>query len=60
VAFPRDLLVEAEKDGLIGELSGELYSFVGACAQGRIRKEAPIWVERWKKAGIEALLLVPV
>jgi len=60
VAFPRDLLVEAEKDGLIGELSGELYSFVGACAQGRIRKEAPIWVERWRKAGIEALLLVPV
>lgn len=60
VAFPRALLVEAERDELIGRLSDELYSFVGACAQGRIRREAPGWVERWKTAGIEALLLVPV
>ena len=60
VAFPRDLLAEAEERGLIGRLSDEAYSFVGACAQGRIRNEAPDWVERWKHAGIEALLLVPV
>lgn len=60
VAFPRDLLVEAEADGLIGRLADEMYSFVGACAQGRVRREAPNWVERWKAAGIEALLLVPV
>lgn len=60
VAFPQTLLVEAERDGLIGELSDEMYSFVDACAQGRIRREAPEWVERWKSAGIEALLLVPV
>ena len=48
VAFPR------------GRLSDEAYSFVGACAQGRMRDEAPNWVEDWKRAGIEALLLVPV
>lgn len=60
VAFPRDLLVEAEEEGVIGRLADEMYSFVGACAQGRIRREAPSWVDRWKTAGIDALLLVPV
>lgn len=60
VAFPRALLIEAEEDGLIGGVSEDLYSFVGACAQGRIRNEAPAWVESWTKAGIEALFLVPV
>lgn len=60
VAFPQTLLIEAEREGLIGRLSDELYSFVGACAQGRIRREAPGWVERWRSAGIEVLLLVPV
>lgn len=60
VAFPQAHLIEAEKDGTIGRLSDEMYSFVGACAQGRIRREAPAWVDRWKKAGIDVLLLVPV
>jgi hypothetical protein len=60
VAFPRSALIDAEQDGRIGRLADELYSFVGACAQGRIRNEAPRWVERWKQAGIEALFLVPV
>lgn len=60
VALPRDLLVEAEAEGLLGRLSNDIYSFVGACAQGRVRRETPIWVDRWKTAGIEALLLVPV
>ncbi|MGF1617867.1 MAG: hypothetical protein ACFCU2_08700 [Acidimicrobiia bacterium] len=60
VAFPQALLAEAASEGLIGGLSDESYSFVGACAQGRIRREAPGWVERWKAARIEGLLLVPV
>lgn len=60
VAFPQALLLEAERDGLIGQLADESYSFVGACAQGRIRRETPGWVDRWKVSGIEALLLVPV
>ncbi|MEX0700157.1 MAG: glycine/sarcosine/betaine reductase selenoprotein B family protein [Acidimicrobiia bacterium] len=60
VAFPHTLLAEAAHEGLIGGLSDEFYSFVGACAQGRIRREAPGWVERWKAARIEGLLLVPV
>ena len=60
VAFPQGLLAEAERDGLIGGLADDSYSFVGACAQGRIKREAPGWVERWKAARIEGLLLVPV
>ena len=60
VAFPQTHLLEAEEDGTIGRLADEMYSFVGACAQGRIRREVPIWVDRWKAAGIDVLLLVPV
>ncbi len=60
VAFPRNLLVEAEAEGLIGRLADKMYSFVGACAQGRIRREARTWVDRWKSEEIGALLLVPV
>jgi hypothetical protein len=60
VAFPRTHLVEAEEDGLIGRLFDDLFSFVGACAQGRVRREAPGWVEHWRAAGIQALFLVPV
>jgi hypothetical protein len=59
-AFPMQHLIEAEKDGTIGRLADEMYSFVGACAQGRIRREAPTWVDRWKAVGIDVLLLVPV
>ena len=60
VAFPRSVLVEAEHAGRIGALAGTLYSFVGAVAQGRLRKVIPNWIERWKNDGVQALLLVPV
>lgn len=60
VAFPRDALVQLEGEGVIGALGDPAYSFVGACAQGRIRREAPTWVERWRERGFDALLLVPV
>lgn len=60
VAFPQAHLIDAEKDGIIGRLADEMYSFVGACAQGRIRRAAPAWVDLWKNAGIDVLLLVPV
>jgi len=60
VALPRSLLLEAEKDGRIGRLSSTVYSFVGACSQGRLRNELDNWIDGWKSAGIEALFLVPV
>lgn len=60
VALPRDLLIEAEKEGRIGRLADRMFSFVGACSQLRLRRDAGAWVERWREAGIEALFLVPV
>lgn len=60
VALPRDLLIEGEEEGRIGELAPTLFSFVGACAQGRLRKELDGWLKRWEAEGIEALFLVPV
>ena len=61
VTLPRDALVEAEREGAIGEFAETTYSFVGAAAQGRLRKHAlPGWVDEFHAAGLDALLLVPV
>lgn len=61
VTLPRDALAEAERDGVIGEFAETMYSFVGATAQGRLRKHAlPEWVEELESSGLDALLLVPV
>lgn len=60
VTLPLSTLRDAERDGRIGRLAATAYSFVGACSQGRLRKELDGWVERWKSAGVEALFLVPV
>ena len=61
VALPRDRLAEAAADGRIGEVSDRLYSFVGAAAQGRLRKQAaPEWVSQLQRDAVDAVLLVPV
>lgn len=60
VALPKDFLLDAEREGRIGRLARVVFSFVGACAQGRLRKELDGWFERWETQGIEALFLVPV
>ena len=60
VAFPAALLEEAAQDGRIGSLASTAYSFVGACAQGMLRKELDGWVATWKAADVEVLFLVPV
>ena len=60
VALPRGLLLDAEREGRIGHLASVSFSFVGACSQGRLRKELDGWFERWDTQGIEALFLVPV
>lgn len=60
VALPRLPLEQAQEDGRIGRLSPTLYSFVGACSQGRLKNELDEWIHRWKNQGIEALFLVPV
>lgn len=61
VAFPIDRLQELAADGHIGGAVSPAFSFVGAAAQRRLLKECiPGWIERFKAAKIEGLLLVPV
>jgi len=60
VAFPIDLLAEAEAEGRIGELAGTAWSFVGATAQGRLRSVVPDWIERLRAERVDGMLLVPV
>ena len=61
VSFPIDRLREMESDGVVGALHGSAYSFVGACAQGRLIKEiGPQWADRLAESGSDVVLLVPV
>lgn len=61
IALPRDRLVEAAAAGRIGEVADRIYSFTGATAQGRLRKEAaPEWVARLRSDAVDVVLLVPV
>jgi len=60
-ALPITRLLELEKDGIIGQLTPEAYSFTGACAQTRLLKQTgPEWVTLFKAQEIDAALLVPV
>jgi hypothetical protein len=61
VVFPHEILLELEREGHIGELSREAYSFVGACSQKRLLKESGSeWVRMLQEQQIDAALLVPV
>jgi D-proline reductase (dithiol) PrdB len=61
VVFPHERLLELENEGIIGELAPQAYSFVGACAQTRLLKQAgPQWVELLQEQQIDTALLVPV
>ena len=61
VTLPLEILRELHRDGIIGELSQQAYSFVGACAQKRLLKiNGPQWVDMFKEEQIDAALLVPV
>ncbi len=59
--FPLETLKTMEQQGIIGDVASEAYSFVGACSQIQLQKQAgPEWVDQLKKKEIEAVLLVPV
>ena len=61
VLFPLDRLVELRKEGQIGELLPEAYSFVGATSQIRLLKHVgPQWVKMLTQQQVDAALLVPV
>jgi len=57
--FPLDRLKELQADGVIGELTEEHYSFIGATAQMRLlKREGPEWAEQFRAKEVDAALLV--
>lgn len=61
VALPLDHLRDLASEGVIGELSEDAFSFVGATAQGRLRNAvAPEWADMLRDLDADAALLVPV
>ncbi len=61
VTFPIEILRDVERDGIIGQLADDAYSFTGACSQIRILKQTgPLWVGMMKEKQVDAALLVPV
>jgi len=61
VAFPLQRLRELEREGVIGQLARQAFSFVGACSQKRLLNQTgPQWIEIFKEQQIDAALLVPV
>ncbi len=60
-AFPLETLSVFEKENLIGELAPSVYSFVGACAQGELKKQVEQeWLNKIQAQHLDAVLLVPV
>jgi glycine/betaine/sarcosine/D-proline reductase family selenoprotein B len=61
VAFPIDVLRDFEREGVIGELHREAFSFVGAAAQRRLINESgPEWAAMLRDAEVDVVLLVPL
>jgi D-proline reductase (dithiol) PrdB len=59
--LPLDRLAELTQEGIIGSLSENAYSFVGACSQKiLIKRAAPRWAAMLKDQGIDGVILVPV
>ena len=61
VALPRDVLLDLEVEGRIGELAPRIFSFTGVTSQKRLLKHAlPDWIEQLRADAVDVLLLVPV
>lgn len=59
--FPIDRLRELKDEGVIGELTNNAYSFVGATAQKKlINHSAPKWIKMLQDQGVDGMILVPV
>ena len=59
-SFPLESLLALERKSTIGQLAESTYSFVGACAQGALKKQTKqFWVNLLKKQDLDAILLVP-
>lgn len=61
VVLPLAHLRSMVADGFIGGLTDNAYSFVGATAQGHIKRTfGPAWAQLAKDQGADAVLLVPI
>jgi hypothetical protein len=60
VAFPIDRLTESVTAGRIGGVTSTFFSFPGATAQGRLKRELPTWLDRIGEEDADIILLVPV
>ena len=61
VVLPLRIMEDLAADGVIGEFADAAYSFVGAAAQGPIKKRiGPEWAQMLHDAEVDAVLLVPI
>ena len=61
VVLPLRIMESLADEGVIGEFAPNAYSFVGAAAQGRLKKTiGPEWAEMLREQDIDAVLLVPI
>ena len=61
VVLPLRLMEQLQAEGVIGQNHHTAYSFVGAAAQGPIKKRiGPEWAERLRDEEVDAVLLVPI
>lgn len=61
VVLPLQHLRHLRSEGIVGGLTDDAFSFVGAASQGRLRKTvASEWAAMLRDHGAEAVLLVPV
>lgn len=61
VALPIYELGKLEQQGIIGELAQTIYSFVGACSQGALKKKIEKeWMDHIKEQRLDGIILIPV
>ncbi len=61
VTFPWQRMNELQEDGVIGRLTENGYSFIGACSQKRLMKDViPEWIRLMKENGVDGAILIPV
>ncbi|MDY0235377.1 MAG: glycine/sarcosine/betaine reductase selenoprotein B family protein [Gudongella sp.] len=61
VVLPIQELSTLEQQGIIGELAQTVYSFVGACSQGKLKKEIEKkWMDQIKEQCMDGIILIPV
>ncbi len=60
VVLPYAVLGRLAAEGRIGAVAPAVHSFIGATAQGHLRRALPGWIETLRGHGVDVLLLVPV